>query len=127
MEIKKFENSLIAFDTENEIINATDMIKHYPNKRMNDYLKLKSTKEYQKYLESETGNPATIVKQGGIEQGTWMCHKMALDFASWLDVKLRDFIYDTFLDTLRTRIRYQQMQLDHFWDREDQKDLYPKY
>jgi hypothetical protein len=65
MEIKKFENSLIAFDFESEIVNATDMLKNYPEKRMNDFLRLKSTKDYISYLEYKTGIPATTVKQGG--------------------------------------------------------------
>lgn len=124
MELKKFKEIIFAVDVDNEMVNATDLIKGYPHKRINDYLRQKSTKEYQEYLESVTGNPATVIKQGGLDQGTWMTLKMALDFASWLDVKLRDYIYDIFLDALKTKLRYQQYQIDYWWDKSDQNDLY---
>lgn len=124
MEIKKFEKLLFAVDYENEMVNATDLVKGYPNKRINDYLRQKSTKEYQSYLESVTGFPATVIKQGGTNQGTWMTLKMALDFSAWLDVKLRDYIYDTFLNSLKDRLKQQQYQLDYFWDKSDNNDIY---
>ena len=38
MEIKKFENELIAFDFDKEMVNATDMAKKF-NKRPIDFLK----------------------------------------------------------------------------------------
>lgn len=124
MEIKEFKNTLIAFDFDREMINATDMIKAYPNKRVNDYLRLKSAKEYKEHLETETGNPVLVVKHGGKGHGTWMSQKLALDFASWLDVKFRDFIYETFLNTLKEKLKSQQRELDYFWDKEDIKDNY---
>ena len=124
MEIKRFENILFAIDHENEMVNATDLVKGYPSKRVNDYLRLKSTIEYQNFLESVTGNPATLIKQGGTSQGTWMTLKLALDFSAWLDVRLRDFIYDTFLNSLKDKMKNQQRQLDYFWDKQDQQDLY---
>jgi hypothetical protein len=124
MEIKKFENNLIAFDFDSEMVNATDMLRKYPDKRMNDFLRLKSTKEYIAYLESKTGNPVTVIKQGGAEQGTWMCRKLAFEFAGWLNLEFKDFIYDVFDGYLKDRLNYQQRQLDYFWDKSDQKDLY---
>ena len=108
MKIEKFQENLIAFDFDSEMVNATDMLKAYPNKRIGDYLRLKSTKEYISYLESETGIPVTVVKQGGTEQGTWMSRKLALDFASWADIKLRDFIYDTFINTIKNALKEAQ-------------------
>ena len=129
MEIKKFENSLIAFDFDSEMVNATDMLKSYPTKRINDYLRLKSTKEYISHLESVTGNPATVVKQGGVEQGTWMTQKLALDFGAWLDVRIRDFIYDTFLNSLKQIILKQkediklaQLMESYAWNHLDAKE-----
>lgn len=53
-----------------------------------------------------------------------MCEKLALDFASWLDFEINDFIYDTFLDTLNDKLKTQQSQLDYFWDKEDHQDIY---
>jgi hypothetical protein len=126
MEIQKFQNSLIAFDFDNEIVNATDIIKAFPEKRMNDYLRLKQTKEFIDLLENETGNPVTVIKQGGLEQGTWMHRLLAYDFAAWISPQFRLFIYQTFDNVLREKINNQQRQLDYFWDKEDQKDLYRK-
>lgn len=101
------------------MVKATDLIKLYPMKRINDYLRNKSTKEYIEHLESVTGKPATLVKQGGAEQGTWMTHKIALDFAAWLNVDVKDFVYDTFFNYWKDRLHYQQSQLDYFWDKQD--------
>ena len=44
MEIKKFENSLIAFDFEKEMVNATDMAKKF-GKRPNDFLQIDATQK----------------------------------------------------------------------------------
>lgn len=124
MEIKKFENSLIAFDFDMEIVNATDMLKSYPNKRMNDFLRQKSTKEYINYLEMKTGIPVTLVKYGGSKQGTWMHRKLAYEFAGWLSIEFKDFIYEVFDSVIREKLHNQQRQLDYFWDKSDIKDLY---
>lgn len=126
MEIEKFKNTLIAFDTSNEMVNATDMIRAFPGKRMNDFLRLKGTKEFVSLLESKTGIPVTVVKQGGSEQGTWMNKVLAYDFAAWLDPEFRLFVYQVFDNAIRERIKTQQSQLDYFWDKSDQQDLYPK-
>jgi hypothetical protein len=124
MKIEKFKDSLIAFDFESEIVNATDMIRAYPNKRMNDFLNLNATKEYKSYLESKTGITALTVKHGGSGHGTWMHRKLAYDFAAWLDVEFKDFIYEVFDKVLQDKLNDKQRQLDYFWDKEDQRDLY---
>lgn len=124
MEIKKFEQTLIAFDFDNEMVNATDMLKSFPEKRMNDFLRLKSTKEYIKVLERETGIPVTIVKQGGTVQGTWMHRLLAYDFAAWLSPEFKLFIYTTFDSFIKEKLINQQRQLDYFWDKQDNIDLY---
>jgi hypothetical protein len=80
MKIEKYQNRLIAFDFEKEMVNATDMLKAFPNKRMADFLRLKQTKKYISLLESETGIPVTVVKQGGLEQGTWMKKFLIMQF-----------------------------------------------
>jgi hypothetical protein len=126
MEIKKFENSLIAFDFESEIVNATDMLRAYPEKKINDFLRLKSTKDYISFLESKTVNPVLIVKHGGSGHGTWMTRKLSYELAGWLDIKFKDFVYEVFDKFLIEKLESQQRQLDYFWDRSDQNDLYPK-
>ena len=124
MKIEKFKDRLIAFDTENEMVNATDMLKAFPNKRMGDFLRLKQTKEYISLLESETGIPVTTVKHGGREQGTWMHRLLAYDFAAWLNPKFKLFVYSVFDNIVKEKLTNQQRQLDYFWDREDRRDLY---
>lgn len=126
MNIEKFENNLIAFDFENEMVNATDMLKGFSNKRMSDYLRLKSTKELKSVLESKTGNPVLTVKHGGSGHGTWMHKYLAYDFASWLNVEFKLFVYNVFDKAINEKLKHQQIQLDYFWDKEDQKDLYRK-
>ena len=136
MEIKKFENSLIAFDFEKEMVNATDMAKKF-GKRPNDFLQIDATKAFIKELESDTtvtcnvDFQAVVTVKGGniskISQGTWMHRLLAYKFAAWLSPKFELFVYKTFDETIQTKLKNQQRQLDYFWDREDQKDLYPKY
>lgn len=118
---------MIAFDNEKGMVNATDMLKAYPDKRMTDYLRLKQTKILKNALESKTGNPVLTVKHGGSGHGTWMSKLMALDFAAWLNVDFRIFIYETFENTLREKFRLQQAQLDRLYDRDDNDRLYSKW
>jgi hypothetical protein len=124
MKIEKYKDKLIAFDFDSETVNATDMLKAFPNKRMSDFLSLKATKEYTEYLKSKTGIPVLTVKHGGTGHGTWMHRKLAYDFAAWLSVDFKDFIYEIFDSVVQERLDDQQRQLDYFWDREDHKDLY---
>jgi hypothetical protein len=131
MKIEKFKERLIAFDTENETVNATDMLKLFPNKRMNDFLDNKQTREFIKELENtETDIPASaviqIVKGGNNKksQGTWMHKLLAYKFASWLSPEFEVFVYKVFDNSIREKLNWQQRQLDYFWDKEDQKDLY---
>ena len=101
-------NSLIQFDyngavipfmmTGNDVmINATEMIKLFPGKRINNFLRTDQTTELLVQLADELGvalksvtgeyNPQLIkIVQGGIpgNQGTWMHRKIAIAFAMWL-------------------------------------------
>ena len=131
MEIRKYKQTMIAFNTNNEMVNATDMLKSFPNKRMNDFLRLKSTKEYLSHLETKTGIPALVVKNGGASPGTWMNKLLAYDFAAWLDIEFKLFVYQAFdsfvkiqLLQAEEKLSDQQKQLDYFWDKSDINDLY---
>lgn len=96
---------------EEVMINATQMIKAFPNKRISDYLNKSTTeelvrvlfirkhsligREVENYLSMSVRELANIDKsilrivKGGLgEQGTWMCEDLILDFAQWLS---RDF------------------------------------
>lgn len=129
MEIKKFENSLIAFDLNNDRVNATDMAKAY-NKRPTDFLRLKETKAFIDALISDVSENhftyETVKGQhsDGRSQGTWMGEILALKFAAWLDPNFELFVFKTFRGVLKEKLKSQQYQLDYFWDKQDNNDLY---
>ena len=124
MEIKKFENSLIAFDFENEFVNATDMLKSFPEKKMNNFLRSKQTKAFIKVLESKTQISVLDVKHGGASPGTWMHKRLAYKFAAWLSPEFENFVFEVFDKVVTEKLKNQQRQLDYFWDKSDLKDLY---
>ncbi len=136
MEIKKFKEKLIAFDLLNDVVNATDMAKVY-NKKPADFLRLKETKAFIDALKSDM-NEIHITYEtvkgrhsDGRSQGTWMGELLAIKFAAWLDPNFELFIYKVFQNELKTAIdnlvnknKRQQLELDYFWDKEDNTDLY---
>ena len=71
------------------MINATKMIQCFPNKRMNDFLSNRSTKNYINALSCDTGKPVSEllkVKPGNAsDSGTWMHEDLAIEFARWLN------------------------------------------
>lgn len=97
------DNNLLKFNyngctipfiqTESDVmINATEMIKLFPGKRINNFLRNEQTKELISVIESVTRISATeLVKvvQGGNPklQGTWMHRLIAISFSMWLDPK----------------------------------------
>lgn len=105
------------------MINATQMAKAFPNKRISDYLNKSTTEELVRalYLRKspsigETENPVSlsinelanlddsplkVVKGGLEEQGTWMCEDLALDFAQWLSVEFRLWCNDRIKELLK--------------------------
>ncbi len=71
-------------------MNATEMAKPFKGKKVNDYLRNKSTIELINALQeqkSKAGIPAladfefVITKKGGNEPGTWFQRNLALEFA----------------------------------------------
>lgn len=113
-EITKFEyeGQTISFEFAdgNKMINATQMAKPF-DKKVNDFLRLKNTKDYILALESRYGNSRNGIKrevlrviQGGTPelQGTWMDEKLALKFASWLSTYFELWVYDRIEELLTT-------------------------
>lgn len=107
----EYEGKMISFEFSdgNKMINATEMIKPFKNKRVNDFLRLKQTKEYILALEKRYGNSRNgdqhevlRVVQGGIPelQGTWMDEKLALKLAAWLSVDFELWVYDRIYELL---------------------------
>lgn len=100
---------LIGQNNNDLMINATEILKNYPNKRMSDFLSSKQTSELIAQVESETGISASqlvVVVKGnysdGRMQGTWMYRKIALAFALWVDVKFFSWCLDV-LDSYITQ------------------------
>ena len=88
-----FNNVSVSFRNDG-YLHATQIAKHF-GKLPKDYLKTEQTQEYiaaladncvrRKILTDK--NQLVIIKQGGIEQGTWLHPKLAIHFARWLDPK----------------------------------------
>lgn len=125
MELKKFEDTLIAFDLQYDMMNATDILKMFPEKRMNNFLRLDSTKAFIEVLEKKLNTPnGAIKKSAGRYGGTYMHKLLAYKFAAWLSPEFELFVYDTFNKSIEDKLKKQQYQLDYFWDKSDNKDLY---
>lgn len=113
MLIENYNGVQVAFEMKNNdmMINATEILKNYPNKRMSDFLSNKTTKELINQVSSETGISASelvIVVKGGQPQaqGTWMYRKIALWFALWVDIRFFSWclnILDSFLVQLSSQ------------------------
>ena len=95
--IYKYNDKEVTFQLtgkEGVVINATQMVKAFPNKRVNDYLRLPSTQELIQAITRKSRNSdyqAVITKPGSPQfgGGTWMCEDLALDFAQWLSVDFK--------------------------------------
>lgn len=87
VQIFEYENNPIQFDVINGKVmaNAT-LMAAASGKKMNNYLRSKSTAEYISSIEKRyaiSRNGLIVVKQGGLDQGTWIHEKLILDFARW--------------------------------------------
>lgn len=92
MKIQKFhyKNIDVLFDEMN-FLDATSIAKHF-DKYVKDYLKTAQTQDYISALAENlsvgniilTANDLVIVRQGGVNQGTWLHPKLAVNFARWL-------------------------------------------
>jgi hypothetical protein len=111
-QVFEFEGKRITFDFGDgeQMVNATEMMNAFPKKRMNDFLRLKQTKEFIELAIDRYGNSRIADEQrvlrvikGGLEQqGTWMNDRLALKFAAWLNPKFEMWIYDRILELLTT-------------------------
>lgn len=89
-----FGNVAVSFRNDG-YLNATQIASHF-GKQTKDYLKTQPTQQYIAALAESLSNRSkilvdknqlVIIKQGGIEQGTWLHPKLAIHFARWLDPK----------------------------------------
>lgn len=105
--IEKFEEQEIAFDLfrGDLMVNATEMAKPF-NRRVDNYLRLASTKSLKKalendrksesnYLTSEVVENQILTTKEGQHGGTFMCEDLALAFAMWLSPEFHVWILKT--------------------------------
>lgn len=105
LQVFEYAGKRITFDFGDgkEMVNATEMLKVFPKRRMNDFLRLKQTKEFMELLEPQDGNSRDGDKQrvvrivrGGNDptlRGTWMHETLALKFAGWLNPEFELWVY----------------------------------
>ena len=139
MKIEKFKNNGIAFDFDKDMVNATDMIKNFPEKNMGNFLRNKQTKDFITELENDmlistsTDSKAINVVKGGNPnmQGTWMHKLLAFKFAAWLSPKFELFVYKVFdkhayseIKKAKDEVRNAQLMESIAWNHLDAKDNY---
>jgi hypothetical protein len=89
------------------MINATEMAKPF-SKRINNFLRQKSTQEYillleERYADEPKREVLRVIKGGEPElQGTWMDEKLALKFAAWLAPMFELWLFDKIYELLTT-------------------------
>lgn len=109
----EYNGELIAFEfsDENKLVNATQMARVFPNKKVNDFLRLKNTREFVAALEARYGNSRNGGKrevlrviQGGTPelQGTWIDELLAIKFAGWLHAEFEIWMYERVRELLVT-------------------------
>lgn len=119
-EIVKFnyEGQPITFEFAdgNKMISATEMIKAFPGKRINNFLRNQQTKDFiglleERYANSRIGPNSTkrevlrVIKGGDASdqfQGTWMDEKLALKFAAWLAPEFELWVFDRIEELMTT-------------------------
>ena len=86
---------------EDGYICLTDMIKYFPNKRLDNWMVLKSTKDFIDVL-LNTLNPSDLKggkntvlkrKRGKYDGGTYAHELIALEFATWLSPEFKLMVY----------------------------------
>ncbi len=95
LQVYTYQNCPVSFDRKKTVmINASQMVKPFHSKRMNDFTSNKQTVAFVELLESKTGIPVLTIKHGGKSNGTWMHQKLALKFAAWLSPEFELWVFD---------------------------------
>ena len=96
-----YEVSEIPFkvnDDDEVFMNATEMMRPFPDKRMHNFTRIKSTIEFINALHEDKGatpisvatdSQLVVSKMGGDDRGTWFHEDLALEFARWLSPKFK--------------------------------------
>ena len=88
VEVMKFHGNQIAFEEINGkmMVNATQMAKTF-GKKPDDWIRTQQAKELTKTLTASLIcelKDLQVVKNGGLNRGTWLHEELALIFAQWL-------------------------------------------
>lgn len=136
--------------------NLTAMCQKY-EKRVNDFLRLDSTKDFLKTFDDEgfadagfpvtglarIGKPIEIIKGGNDRslQGTWGHPQVALKLSAWLNPYFERWVYATIeklfkegkveleneIDSLRSALDITKAQIDRMWNDSLLNDLESRY
>lgn len=109
LKVFDFDGKRITFDFGDgeQMVNATQMVKAF-DKRLNNFMRLKQTKEFIEMLESVTSHVSQreiirIVRGGTPElQGTWVNDILALKIAAWLSPQFELWMYMKIKELLTT-------------------------
>lgn len=99
-----YQETEIHFALQNEgnvMVNATEMAKLF-GKEVKDFLRLDGTKKFIEYQVQKNNIVADVpryieknIYYSNNKAGTFMNRKLALKFASWLDIKFEDWVFET--------------------------------
>lgn len=110
---------LVNPDDKNVMINATEMAKAF-GKRTKDYLANQSTKdlisELERTLKSVRSKEKVVDKRGHV--GIYFNEILALDFAAWLDIKFKIWIYTTIRDLLTKETKIVKTAVNDLTEKE---------
>ncbi len=122
-------NEVINFNYEKKIpfridengevfMNATKMMEPFPEKRMHNFTRNKTTIEFVNALhEANSKTPISAlvdselvsIKKGGNDSGTWFQRNLALEFARWLNPKFNVWCNQR-IDEIITKITTKGMR-----------------
>lgn len=109
IEVFEYEGKRITFDFGNgvEMVNATEMVKAFKGKRLDNFMRLKQTKEFIETMVSDTSHSREhfirAVSSGKYEmRGTWVNDVLALKLAAWLDPRFEIWVYTKIKELLTT-------------------------
>ncbi|WP_088656237.1 phage antirepressor KilAC domain-containing protein [Geofilum rhodophaeum] len=94
-------NNITFLSDKDLMVNATEMLRSFPSKRMSDFTNSQSTHAFCEALYRKTGIPVLEVTHGGRSAGTWMHQKLALKFAAWLSPDFELWVYDRIEELLK--------------------------
>lgn len=104
-EVFTYNGSAITFASGNGnvMVNATEMAKPF-GKTTKDFLRLKSSEDFINSLSAVRHILPTEllqIKQGGLNQGTWMHEDVALEFSRWLSPEFSIWCNDRIKELLK--------------------------